>query len=66
MKIQKASACALFDTGSGARMGNSVETQFMPKPMPAGICVAIYCARELFSVTVDMTPRPMSVAAHPI
>lgn len=60
------SACALFETGKGARMGNWVATQIIPMPTPAGICVAMYCARELFSVIIESTPKPMTHAAHPM
>lgn len=66
MKVMNESACALFEKGRGARIGNWVLIQTIPRPTASGIWLPMYAARELCSSRVDNTPNPTMMNIHPM
>lgn len=64
-KVKNASAWALLEYGSGARMGNCVPIQTMPNPTPSGICEPMYTERLVSSFKIVMMPNPSTVNAQP-
>ncbi len=64
--MKNASACALFENRSGARIANCVLTQMMPSPIASGTWQPMYIAREEFSSRSDRMPKPAIMSAQPM